>query len=112
MILLCATQSMSDPCTEFELALLADRVSSRFASDDRPAEVSALAKAVYDYPKDHPGLEKAIEKAGFKFDKEVSSSGAWWVKKDNLEVMIVFGGPRKTARAFSWREKGGPTEKI
>jgi len=84
----------------------------RRLASSRPGEVSELAKAVYDFPKDHPGLMKAIERAGFKLEREHPASGAWWVSNGDVEVMINFGGPRKAARAWSWREHGGPTEKI
>jgi len=68
-----------------------------------------VARAIYDHH-DTNRLLRDVERLGWTFVREVPSSGAWWIRRGDYEVMIAFGGPRRTARAFSWRPVGGPTE--
>lgn len=77
----------------------------------RPSEVSTVAKLIFGHT-NPDALKRDFNNAGWHFVREVSGSGAWWIRKGDLEVMIVFGGPRRQATAFSWREVGGATERI
>ena len=80
----------------------------------RPPEVSELAKRVYQAPRRR--VEKILSELGWLLEREVETSRAWWVRKNiqsgTIEVMIAFGGPLDQAHAFSWRETGGPAERI
>jgi hypothetical protein len=85
--------------------------SGRSRSVERPAEVSKLAGVVYDHS-DKARLSADFERHGWHFVSENESSGAWIVRRGAIEVLIAFGGPRRAARAFWWREVGGPSHRI
>jgi hypothetical protein len=67
----------------------------------RPPEVTELARAIYDCPRDM--LSHHLERLGWQKTGEAQFSGAWTVRKGkHLKVMITFGGPDYTAAAFQW----------
>lgn len=78
---------------------------------ERPSDVTEVAREIYDHH-DKGRLEKAVNRLGWRVISVNEYSGAWWIRKRDNEVMIVFGGPRQAARASSWRPVGGPTERI
>ena len=77
----------------------------------RPQVVTDVAREIFDHT-DPERLTRAIERLGWKHVRTNEYSGAWLISDGTYEVLIMFGGPRHQARAHTWREIGGPSERI
>lgn len=85
-----------------QLAARLVRIAKLLVAEQRPADITQVAKEIYDHT-DPSRLLESIKRLGWSHVRTNENSGAWIIQNaGGYEVMITFGGPRKQARAFSW----------